>query len=147
MLTRFKFFIEIGDSDLKKYKHVNAGKGEKEKRLGQIFIDKVTKNALRWATQDIHNLIFLIQHGGTKIDRVVFHDYDHRARESEKTRNLKRERYKEIFFRLMVRKIKFTTGSQKMIEESRHHLTELETQLETTTNLLKDIVNIILNFL
>jgi hypothetical protein len=112
-----KFFIIVGHTE----------------KLGQFFIDQAINSGLRWPTQNIDNLIFLIEHGGTKIDRVLS------VLDSEK------DKLFDVFFQLTVRKIKFETQDEKLLTKVKQFLASIKIQLEQVV-IIKEVVDIIMSF-
>lgn len=108
-----KFFMERGDP---------------VDKLGQVFIDSATYHRLLWPTSHIDNLLFLVRHGGTKIDRVCS-DFDN-------------------FFRLVVRQVGFETGRQELLIAVRQHLDGLINFLSAPDILpVTNLVHVVLLYL
>jgi hypothetical protein len=131
-----KIFIEVGDSsdynyyfDRTKYKMDGNDSQHDMQRLGQVFINLASSNILSLLTNRIDSLIFLIEHGGTKIDRVL----QFRKRELD-----------EIFLQLIVRKIEFETKYLQLFQQVENLVKELQKMLEEI--FCKDVVSIILDF-
>lgn len=92
-ISKCKFFIEHG---------------KPAEKLGQVFIDSATDHRLLWLrdqTMNIENLLFLIRHGGTKIDQICA-GFDN-------------------FFRLLVRGVRFETEHQQLLGEVQIYFDEL----------------------
>ena len=106
-------------------------RGNPEEKLGQVFIDTATDHRLLWPTKNIDNLIFLIRHGGTKIDRVcseALHDGINN------------------FFRLLVRQVQFETSQQELLNSASRYLEGL-TKFFFDVLPVADLVYIILLYL
>jgi hypothetical protein len=108
-LINIKIFVEIGD-------HVD---------LGQVVIDNICHENKSRITQNIDDLVFLISHGGKRIDRII-----------DKNSRL------EIFFQLLIRKIEFETKKSKQVEAMKRFISGLE---EVLLDIFpKDLIPIIL---
>jgi hypothetical protein len=111
-LNKAKFFIAAADD-----------------KFGQVFIDSAKSLVSKFLIKNIGDLVFMVEYGGRKIDRLLNSCKDYSA---------------ETVFRLLVRNIKFETRKLELVSSMKQYIGDLKKSL--LLFFPSDLIPIILGF-